>query len=496
MNSPSSNFSSWLAAVVAFAIPSLAAADETTAPLPRRPNVLFIAVDDLRPSLGSYGDALARTPNLDSLAESGTIFTRAYCQQALCSPSRSSLLTGMRPDSTGVTDLTTHFRKNLPDAVTLPQLFKNNGYRVVGRGKIFHGDLDDPASWDSTPKEGASFHSSVYAERSASPVELSKDWQENEAAKGPAFEIAEVSDDAYPDGQLASEAVSLLRDLKSGGKPFFLAVGFSKPHLPFAAPKKYWDLFDPEKLWPPPMRALPEGVTDLVSPKAGELRNNYSGMPPKGETLPLELEKTLRHGYYAATAYVDAQIGRVLDTLKSEGLDESTIVVLWGDHGYLVGDFGTWCKHSNFEVAVRSPLVIRAPGFPAGQRVGATVEFVDIYPTLADLCKLAPPEGLEGTSLIPFLRDPQRPADKPAFSQYPRGNAQKPIMGRSVRTERWRFTEWARTDTGEVLLREFYDFANDPECTRNHAQDPALANIVSEHSQLLKEKFDASIPSQ
>lgn len=449
-----------------------------------RPNILFIAVDDLRPAIGAMGDPLAITPNLDRLARSGTTFERAYCQQAVCSPSRISLLTGLRPDTTGIYDLKTHHRDRVPGLPVLPEWFRTHGYQTIGRGKIFHGHLDDPKAWDSAPQQGSSLKGTMYAlpenREKATVLEEGRP-----SVRKPPYERADVPDEAYTDGILAEQTVAELKALKSSDKPFFYAVGFIKPHLPFCAPEKYWALHDREKLWPPPSRQLPEGLPAWVSQPAWELRNAYDVPADYGTPLGEDLEKTLRHGYYAATSYVDAQIGKVLDALKASGLDKNTIVILWGDHGYHVGDHGTWCKHTNFEEAVHAPLLLRVPGRGEGARIPATVEFLDIYPTLVELAGLPMPEHLEGRSLAPFLDSPQRPADKPAFSQYPRGGPTNPMMGYSVTTGRWRYTEWIRTDTGAVALSELYDLEKDRAVTRNLSSDPAHADKAAELSTLL-----------
>jgi len=452
-----------------------------------RPNVLFLPVDDLRPAIAAMGDPHAITPNLDRLVRGGVAFTQAYCQQAVCHPSRVSLLTGTRPDTTGIYDLVTPVRDRLPDVATLPQAFRQAGYQVYGRGKIFHGKLDDPASWDSAPSDGISLKGKLYAKPANSqpqvPIEDGRP-----QTRGPAWERADVPDDTYSDGVLAGEAVELLKKFRENGRPFFLAVGFAKPHLPFCAPEKYWALYDREKLWPPPNRTLPEGVPQWLSQPGWELRNAYDVPADAPAPLGEDFEKTLRHGYYAAVSYVDAQIGRVLDALEAEGLAKNTIIVLWGDHGYHAGDHGTWCKHTNFEVAVRSPLVIRAPGYAAGESVKRPVEFLDIYPTLVELCGIPKPPHLEGESLVPLLRDPSSTATRGyAFSQYPRGGPKtgNPMMGYSVRKGPWRYTEWIRTDTGAVAFRELYNLEADPHVTRNLAADPANSGTVAELSALL-----------
>lgn len=483
-----------IAAVSALSATLSASAWATVAASPR-PNILFIPVDDLRPAIAALGDPHAVTPNLDRLVRSGAAFTHAYCQQAVCHPSRASLLTGVRPDTTGIYDLVTPIRDRLPDVVTLPQLFRQAGYQVYGRGKIFHGKLDDPASWDSAPSAGVPLKGSMYAlpetRRKQEEVNLEDG---KPKTRGPAFERADVPDNAYTDGILADDAVGLLKQFKENGRPFFLAVGFLKPHLPFNAPEKYWALYDRDKLWPPPNRSLPDGVPAWVSQPGWELRNAYNVPPDRARPLGDDFEKDLRHGYYAAVSYVDAQIGRVLDALDAEGLSENTIVVLWGDHGYHVGDHGTWCKHTNFEIAVHAPLIIRAPGFPRGEKIERPVEFLDIYPTLVDLCGLTRPPHLEGESLVPLLRDPASTATRGfAFSQYPRGGKDKPMMGYSVRQGPWRYTEWLRADTGAVEFRELYNLANDPHVTRNLAEETQQASLVAELSALL-DKAGSSVP--
>lgn len=457
--------------------PSASAASPEAA----RPNVLFIAVDDLRPAIGAYGDALAITPNIDGLAKSGALFQKAYCQQAICHASRASLLSGTRPDTTRIYDLSTPLRKRLPNVVTLPQLFRQNGYFVLGRGKIFHSfTMEDAPSWDSPPQSGKPLDGTMYAlpENKASAAKAS---YEKGIKNGPAFERAAVPDNAYTDGILAEEAVGELKSLKAKGEPFFFALGFIKPHLPFCAPEKYWAMHDREKLWPPPNRKLPEGTPSWVSQPGWELRAQYDGPTDQKVAWNENFQKDLRHGYYAAASYVDAQIGKVLDALRTEGLDQNTIVVLWGDHGYHVGDHGTWCKHTNFEEAVRVPLIIRAPGYPAGENIPAPVESLDVYPTLVALCHLAPPPQLEGESLVPLLKDPESQSTKGyAFSQYPRGGGKEPLMGYSVRKGPWRYTEWIATKTGTVKFRELYNLESDPTVTKNMAEaEPATVKELS-----------------
>ena len=437
---------------------------------PKRPNVLFFAVDDLRPELGCYGAKTILTPNIDRLAKRGMTFLRAYCQQAVCSPSRTSLLTGARPDTTQVWDLVTHFRKAIPDVVTLPQHFKQNGWFTQGIGKIFHPGYDDPPSW-STPWSTA--NAPTYAtKQSASEADEDKP----KAKNGAPFESAPVADDFDRDGQVAAMAVSALQALAKKREPFFLAVGMAKPHLPFVAPKKYWDLYDPReiKLAPNPYR--PKGAPEYALTTSGELRN-YNGVPAEGP-ISDALARQLKHGYYAAASYTDAQIGKVIAELDRLGLAGNTIIVLWGDHGWKLGEHGEWCKHSNVENDTNAPLLMAAPGMKAaGQKTSALVEFVDIYPTLAELAKLPLPKHLEGTSFKPLLDDPARKWKRAAFSQYPRGQK---VMGYSMRTDRYRFTVWVnRKDRTKVEATELYDHQTDPQENVNVAQEPANQKLVA-----------------
>ncbi len=462
-----------------------------------RPNVVFIVVDDLRPELGCYGRDYIKSPNIDRLARSGVLFRRAYCQQAVCSPSRSSVLTGTRPDTTQVWDLVTHFRTALPDVVTLQQNFKNHGYFVQGMGKIFHGGYDDSPSWSvpwQTPKavtyalpenaaknhvqadpDGEKGDNSGAELQSYSLTKKSKAGKRKKSApdsvnpdevnsRGPAFECADVPDNTFQDGKVAELAISTLRDLSKKPEPFFLAVGFIKPHLPFVAPKKYWDLYDPAKikLAPNPFRQI--DAPDYAVKTAGELRK-YRGIPDGH--IPDDLARQLKHGYYAAVSYTDAQVGKVLDELGRLGLSKNTIVICWGDHGWKLGEHDAWCKHSNVENDANAPLILSVPGMKnAGAQTDGLVEFVDIYPTLSELAELPPPSHLEGTSFRPLLDDPKRPWKAAAFSQYPRPRGKThtmPLMGYSMRTDRYRFTVWVgRGDHTQVDAIELYDHLNDP----------------------------------
>lgn len=434
----------------------LRAAD--TAQAAGEPNVLFIAIDDLRTSLGCYGDPLAKSPNIDSLASSSRLFNCAYTHQAVCGPARTAILTGRLPDNTRVWHNRNLFRNTLPDAVTLPQLFKNNGYQALSFGKIFSGDERelDPPSW-SAPEllrgEGPGWKN--YA--------LSGD----AGRKGAACEAADVPDDGYPDGKLAQLAVEMLENLKQQEQPFFLAVGFFKPHLPFNAPKKYWDLHDPAEFALEDGQGRVEGAPEIAYHTHREL-GGYSDMP-EDERVSAEQARKLRHGYYACVSYVDAQVGKLLDALNRLGLDRNTIVVLWGDHGWSLGEKQRWCKGTNFERDTRVPLMIRVPGLPKpGVPTQALIEYVDIYPTLASLAGLAPPADLDGRSFVPVLRDPAAPGRDAALSQFTRPwkAAGFAAMGYSLRTETQRYTRWVEWPSCKTIAEELYDYRSEASAIR------------------------------
>ncbi len=447
----------------------------------QRPNVLFIAVDDLRTELGCYGASHIVSPNIDRLARSGTTFLRAYCQQAVCSPSRTSLMTGLRPDSTRVYDLVTHFRSNVPDVITLGQHFKQNGYYSVSMGKIYHGGYDDRPTWSEParkPKRGEGYVTPenkelIATRRAAARQQGLKGRALSRASRGTPTEAGDVADNAYTDGAVAELGVETLRELSQSDKPFFLAVGFLKPHLPFNAPKKYWDLYDAAKIELAANPYPPRDVTRYSLTSSGEIRV-YEGVPAKGD-IPPEQARRLKHGYYACISYTDANVGKLLDELDRLGLAENTIVVLWGDHGWKLGEHNAWCKHTNFENDAHAPLIIRAPGQKsAGGSTRALVEFVDIYPTLCDLAGLSKPAHLEGGSAARLLDSPDAPWKPAAFSQYPRGS----VMGYSMKTDRYRYTAWKDRKSGEVVAAELYDHQVDPAENANIANAPANKDLV------------------
>ena len=452
--------------------------DAATAAPPAKPvryNVLFIATDDLNCDLGCYGQTVVKTPNLDRLAARGVRFDRNYCQFPLCSPSRSSLMTGLRPDTTQVFDLKKHFRTVLPDVVTLPQMFRNNGYYAARVGKIYHygvpGDigtsgLDDPASWDEV----------------VNPRGRDKDEEKKLINHTPkrglgsslSFLAAEGRDEEQTDGIGTTAAIKLLEENKD--QPFFIAMGYYRPHCPYVAPKKYFAQVPFEQV--------------QLSP-ASEAWRAQVPRPALASTQPWpwfgvteQQGREAKHAYWAAIEFVDAQIGRLLATLERLGLDDKTIIVFWSDNGYHVSEHGLWMKQSLFENSARVPLIIAAPAQKAkGQGCGRTVELLDIYPTLAELCGLTPPPNLAGRSLKPLLDDPKAPWDKPAFTQVWRNG----FPGHSVRTERWRYTEWDDGRRGE----ELYDYDKDPLEEHNLAGDPQYAKVVAELKALVQKNWSA-----
>lgn len=486
----------FIVAMPVFAPNGMAAQAE---PVEKPPNVLFVAIDDLATVLGCYGHPLMQTPNLDRLAAKGVRFDRAYCQIPLCNPSRASVMTGMRPDQIRIYDLDRHFRDELASVVTLPQRFRQEGWKAVRVGKIYHYNvpngigtegLDDSISWDITinPRgrdvQDAALITNPTPER---PISAALSWLK-----------AEGTDDQQTDGMIASEAMRVLSAVDAAtSPPFFLAVGFFRPHTPFVAPKKYFDLYPLERV------QLPQSPTDDRAdiPTAAFAHNclipNY-GLDP-------EICRQALQAYYASVSFVDAQIGRLLDALDTLKLTDNTVVVVWSDHGYHLGEHqGIWQKRTLFEESARSPLIIYAPDrilsrLPAvvrrtgnddvsiqrvtvgraasgnGRACQRIVEFVDIYPTIAELCGIVPPETIAGRSLVPLLREPEALWNGAALTQILRPGAAEPVMGRSIRTDRWRYTEWNEGESGQ----ELYDHWNDPQEIKNLAKESSFNAVIS-----------------
>jgi len=486
----------------------------------KKMNVLFIAVDDLKPVLGCYGNTLVKTPNIDRLAKRGTVFMANYCQQAVSGPTRASLMTGMRPDYTRVWDLATKMRDVNPDILSMPEFFISMGYQTAGIGKIFDSrcvdnDLDKP-SWSIPYYKGSDKYFSKITGKPESGYQLPvtkalfakyRAEGQSKGLKGtelndyiakyvkPSVECADVPDNAYNDGANALHAKDILSELSKSNTPFFLAVGFLKPHLPFVAPKKYWDMYKRDDMPLAVYREKAKNGPEIGYHTAAEL-NAYSDIPPiasfsdqkVGMTLPVDKQKELIHGYYAATSYTDAQIGILLNALDSLGLTKNTIVVLWGDHGWHLGDHNLWCKHTNFEQATHAPLIISAPSVNPSVTYSPT-EFIDIFPTLCDLNDLAIPSHLDGKSLVPVMKDPKKKVKEFSVSQYPRpgnnienarlGWSKGEYMGYSLRTERYRYTIWLKDHFRSnnhfsedlIVATELYDYKKDPDETVNVADE-------------------------
>ena len=443
-----------------------------------KPNVLFIAVDDMNNDLGCYGSPIVQSPNIDKLAARGVKFDRAYCQFPLCSPSRSSIMTGLRPDTTRVFNLQYHFRQGLPDVVTLPQLFMRNGYYAARVGKIYHygnpGDigtsgLDDAPSWQEVVNPAGT-------DKTTLEPEITNFTPQRGLGSAMSFlSDAKGRDEDHTDGKVATEAIRLLE--KHQREPFFLAVGFYKPHTPYVAPKKYFDLYPLEKITVPEM---PKGFVESVPTAA---LTSTRPWPNFGVTH--DQARLSKQAYYAAISFVDAQIGRVVDALDRLGLRDNTIIVFWSDHGYSLGEHGLWMKQSCFEESARVPMIFAGPGIKAGTPSPRLVEFVDVYPTLADLAGLTPPAKLEGASLRPLLVRPDAPWTRPAFTQVERGG----FPGHSVRTPRWRYTEWDGGKQGA----ELYDHETDPGEMKNLAADPAHAATLAELKALVKKNWPVRV---
>jgi uncharacterized sulfatase len=445
----------------------------------RKLNVLFIAVDDMNNDLGCFGHPLVKSPNIDRLARMGVKFDRAYCQFPLCSPSRSSLLTGLRPSTTRVFNLTYHFRTGLPDVVTLPQMFKNNGYYTARVGKIYHygnpndigtSGLDDPPSWNH-------FVNPAGRDKTVLESDIINYTPKRGLGAAMCF-LADLmgKDEQHTDGKVALETIKLLEEHKD--KPFFLAAGFYKPHTPYVAPKKYFDLYPMDTIHLP--KEPPDHLNNVPKPAlASTTPWPYFGVTP-------DQARECKQAYYAAISFVDAQIGKLLDAMDRHKLWDNTVVVFWSDHGYHVGEHGLWMKQSLFEQSARVPFVIIAPGAKGnGQACPRTVEFVDIYPTLADLTGLKPPSNLEGASLKPLLDNPQAPWDRPAFTQVQRGG----FPGYSVRTKRWRYIEWDDGKQGAQL----YDHEVDPAEFHNLAGEPKYAQVVTAMKALVKKNWPVRV---
>jgi iduronate 2-sulfatase len=470
----------------------------------KRLNFLLIFVDDLRPETGCYGSDFVKTPNIDRLAHEGLVFSRAYCQMAICNPSRASMMTGMRPDTIRVFNNVTHFRKINPWTLTLPQFLIKNGYVSIAVGKIFHNTLPDSPSWTEDRPVLPVDH--IYASketqirqrsRKADAIKLgrSESWI-LARIRGPATEAFDAPDYTYWDGAVASKAIANLWKLQRY-QPFFLAVGFIRPHLPFVAPKKYWDLYSREDIPLAPNNFPPKNAPRLAMNSLTELASyeDFVGSPKLYEGHLSETQaRLLKHGYYASVSFTDAQVGRVLEALDHMGLRENTIVILVSDNSFKLGEHGSWCKFTNYEIDTRVPLIISAPGrIPQNASTKALVELVDLYPTVCEMAGLETPSGREGTSLVPLFSDSSFPWKTAAFSQFPRGYFNR-FMGYAMRTDRYRYVEWHDRLDNSVLTNELYDHETDPLENENIAGCPENLDLVKQLARKLDKGWRAARP--
>ncbi len=415
---------------------------------PARPNVLFIAIDDLRPELGCYGATHVKTPNIDKFAAQALLFKRAYCQVPVCGASRASLMTGVLPTPTRFTNAKIRADQQAPDAVTLPQVFRSNGYTTLANGKIFHSSADTAErSWSESPRSSGLSHSTALDPATAKA--------KSAAGRNRMYESPDVPDNAYGDGKVAERTIADLRKLKEAGKPFFLACGFIRPHMPFYAPKKYWDLYEREKIAIAPNRARPENAPAGLK-GSGEYKNYHFGDYTDGTD---DFHRMMRHGYYASVSYADQLAGQVLAELERLGLAENTIVVIWGDHGWNLGEHNFWGKHNTLDSAVRVPLIIRLPGKTSGQQTTSLVGLYDLFPTLCSLANLPVPESVQGQSFAALFENPQQPFRDAVYTRYVKGDA--------VVTDQLVYTSYG--PDGEML----FDLRKDPAENTNVIAQPA-----------------------
>ena len=439
-----------------------------------RPNVLFIAVDDLRPELASFGAGHMVTPHIDALMDRGVRFERAYCMVPTCGASRAALMTGIRPTRQRFKSYKTRASDDAPGITTLNTHFKDHGYTTVSLGKVFHDSGDCAEGWSEKPwKPKAETYATEAARGAVREVSRGR-------RRGPSWEDGgDVPDDFYGDGKIANEAIARLRKLAAAEKPFFLAVGFTKPHLPFVAPGRHFSSYPLDSIQLPDNYFPPKGAPSGAVHGSGELRA-YSDIP-KDRVLPEAKAKELIRGYYAAASYTDANIGRMMAVFDELGLGKNTVIVLWGDHGWNLGEHTMWCKHSCFETSLRSPLFFSAPdgfGVAAGSASASLVEFIDLYPTLCDLGGIPKPDHLEGVSLLPVLRDPRKQVKGAAISRFGTGD--------TIRTERYRYTVFS-AHKGSPAGHMLYDHRTDPGENLNIADDPENGALVKELRRKLEE---------
>lgn len=492
----------------------------------KRPNILFVSIDDLRPTLGVYGDTIAITPNIDQLASEGMTFMQTFTQVAVCAPSRASLMTGLRPDSTRVWHLGDKFREIHPNTVTMPQYFSKFGYHTVNLGKIFHNYMPDSISWDEPDlrpsrylrpdwinRDGETFYidekvnSSQVRKRDSllkiRPIRYADGWN-----TGPAWEAANVHDTMYYDGAQNKLAKQTLTRIAKMDKPFFMGLGYFRPHLPFAAPKKYWDMYNREKIPLSKNPEIPKNAPLHTMNSMYELRHydgfNHIGHPTSSYRMSQDTIQTLRHGYYASVSYVDALLGQLITHMKDIGIYDNTIIILWGDHGWKLGDHNSWGKMTNYNIDLKVPMIIRYPNQEnRNAKTYEITELIDMFPSLCELVNIEVPEYMQGTSFVPLLENPNLEWKKAAFSQFhrrPKVSADgKRHMGYSMNTENYHYIEWYGWDSKTGTKREFesaelYDSKNDPLETINIAQNEELSELVKSLSKQLSDGWRKAKP--
>lgn len=491
-----------------------------------RPNVLFITIDDLRPELGIYGNNEIRTPNFDLLANQGVVFQKAFCQVAVCAPSRASLMTGLRPDSSRVWVLGDSFRKNLPDVVTIPQHFKKFGYHTVSMGKIFHNGMPDSVSFDEPDLRPAEYSTPEMVDRDAESFYYDEEIQREHAlvreerirknpgkavygggwAYGRSIEIVDAPDSALYDGAQTNLAIKKLKELKDGNQPFFLALGYYRPHLPFVVPKKYWELYNRDRIKLAENDFEPKGAPAMAVNIPYELTGCYDLEYVKHQSISkisADTARLLRHGYYASVSYIDACLGKLMNALEELDLAENTIVVVLGDHGWKLGEHNGWTKMTNYNIDTRVPLIVRAPGIPKMGKTDGLVELIDVYPTLCDLAGIDTPYYLQGSSFKPLLEHPEREWKSAAFSQFQRrpresldgGN----YMGYSMVTDKYHYVEWYGWDGDlkerlALQARELYDLEEDPQENINIATLESNLLLVEDLSNKLEKGWRNAKP--
>ena len=491
-----------------------------------KPNILFVSIDDLRTSLGVYGDSTAISPNIDQLASEGMTFRNTFTQVAVCAPSRASLMTGLRPDSTRVWHLGNKFRKINPNAVTMPQYFSKFGYHTVNLGKIFHNYMPDSISWDEPDLRPARYKRADWLKRDGETFYISKEVNASQVIKrdsllklkliryadgwntGPAWEAAEVHDTMYYDGAQNELAKKTLTRIAKMDKPFFMGLGYFRPHLPFTVPKKYWDLYDAEKIPLASNPNVPKNAPGHTMNSMYELRHydgfNKIGHPESSYRMSEDTARILKHGYYASVSYVDALLGDLIAHLKKIGIYENTIIVLWGDHGWKLGDHNSWGKMTNYNIDLKVPMIIRYPNQEnRGAQTFEITELIDLFPSLCELANIDVPDYMQGTSFVPLIKQPEGPWKSAAFSQFhrrPKVSADgKRYMGYSINTKKYHYIEWYtwdhKTGTRGILKNwELFDSENDPNETVNIAGEQKNRQTIIDLSKQLAGGWQKALP--